>query len=1008
MIAPRHTRAIVIGLILLAAVIRAWDIDHMSIWQDEGLSLYRASLDLPGILAGEIPLDALVTPDVHPPLYFLLLAGWFRLVEATTWAGKWFSLLAGLPAIPLLWALGRRWAGDRVGLFAAALGALSPAFLWYSQEIRSYTMQVTLGLLGVYALTRALGLGEDANDRGIDLEHQTVALSRAAGEDSRARAGTSHGHLAPLARAGREGAAWLALCLLANALLVWTHYLGFCLVAFEILVVVAVVARRGGRRAVLPAIALALLGLLALPLVPYALWRLGLGPERDQHFVSLAVMLGDIVRGFSFGKSVDQGSLGVIALDIFFACLLLAGIVWLWRTRRSAALFLVGYLLVPVFAVFALTTVKPVYLGVQHILLVSPAYYLLLAAGIVGAGEWLAGVTWGRRSGAVVAGKSVGAGQPQRTATTRAMASWIAVVGLAVVAFGGMLLADLNFYTDTAFQKDDLRGLAAYVDARAVPGDVLLVSDPVLKLAFDHLVKRLPVQSMPPMQAGGIVDARPPGVQIAPILAEHRRIWFMTPFDDMADWLEAQALPVDSREFEGRSIPVRLEAYERAPTPLLSKGPPRRETVHLGGLDLLGWDALPEPLVAGQGARVRLIWQVVQRGLPDYKVALSLIGPDGRSYAQGDHEPYHGLNPTSRWPFGELAFEPHDLLIGPATPPGSYRLAVTVYDPATGETFPPDGPATLGDVTVVRPAAPIAPLSVDIPHRIEASGAGLSVLGYTLPEPEGGRWTAGLRLPLAVWLRVDDPTRLPVALEAELLGRFGQVVASAKAPLGGPEDPASAWQAGDLRQVPLPIDLPAEGGRYGLRLRLVDSGGGTAWLRRGAPAILPVRGLWLDQVVVDAPARETRVPPMGHRLDLAVGDGAQLLGYDLATDALRPSGTLSTTLVWRGIAEMPTSYRATVQLVPVDSTTGDPAGPPVAQHDGVPAGGTRPTTGWAPGEVITDPHSIPMPADLPPGDYLLIAALYDPDHPGQPRPAVTQGGQLRDHVRLERIRVPAR
>jgi 4-amino-4-deoxy-L-arabinose transferase-like glycosyltransferase len=1001
MIGSRHARAIVVGLILLAAVIRAWDIDHMSIWQDEGLSLYRASLDLPGILGGEIPLDGLVTPDVHPPLYFLLLAGWFRLVEDSTWAGKWFSLLAGLPVIPLLWALGRRWAGHRVGLVAAALGALSPAYLWYSQEIRSYTLLVTLGLLGVYALTRALGLGEEDGGRGIDPEQPT-----------------------PLARARREGVAWLTLCLAANALLVWTHYLGFCLVAFEVLVVLVVVARRRSWRAALPVIALALLGLLALPLAPYALWRLGLGPERDQRFVSLTVMLGDVVRGFSFGKSADQGSLGVIALDVFFACLLIGGIIWLWRTRRSAALFLGGYLLVPVLALFALTTVKPVYLGMQHILLVSPAYYLLLAAGIVGAGDGWAVLGWGRRvggggekrpQGAVGDGQpgtsdgwSVGAGQPRGAAPTRAMASWIAVVGLAVVAFGAMLVADVNFYTETAFQKDDLRGLAAYVDARAVPGDVLLVSDPVLKLAFDHLVKRLPVQSMPPMQLGGIVDPRPPGEQLAPVLAQHRRIWFMTPYDEMAQWLEAQALPVDSRGFEGRSIPVRIEAYERAPAPLLTEGPPRRETIHLGGLDLLGWDTLPDPLVAGEGGRVRLIWQVAERGLPDYKVALSLIDPDGRNYAQGDHEPYHGLNPTSRWPFGELAYEPHDLLVDPATPPGSYRLGITVYDPATSETFPPDGPATRDELSVVRPAEPIAPRSIDIPHRIEASGAGLTVLGYTLPKPEDGRWTAGARLPLAAWLRVDDPARLPVALEAELLGRFGQVVASASAPLGTAEDPASAWQAGDLRQVPLPIDLPADGGRYGLRLRLVESGGGTAWLRRGTPAILPVRGLWLDQVVVDAPARDTEVPPMAHRLDLAVGDGAQLLGYDLAMDALRPSGTLSTTLYWRGIAAMPASYRATVQLVPVDPATGDPTGPPVAQHDGIPAAGTRPTTGWAPGEVITDPHAFPLPADLAPGDYLVIAALYDPEQPDQPRPAVTQSGVLRDYVRLERIRVPAR
>ena len=66
--AARHPRVWVGTLTLLALLLRAWEIDRMSIWQDEGLTLYRAGLDLPGILSGQIPLDALLTRDVQPPL----------------------------------------------------------------------------------------------------------------------------------------------------------------------------------------------------------------------------------------------------------------------------------------------------------------------------------------------------------------------------------------------------------------------------------------------------------------------------------------------------------------------------------------------------------------------------------------------------------------------------------------------------------------------------------------------------------------------------------------------------------------------------------------------------------------------------------------------------------------------------------------------------------------------------------------------------------------------------
>jgi len=54
------------------------------------------------------------------------------------------------------------------------------------------------------------------------------------------------------------------------------------------------------------------------------------------------------------------------------------------------------------------------------------------------------------------------------------------------------------------------------------------------------------------------------------------------------------------------------------------------------------------------------------------------------------------------------------------------------------------------------------------------------------------------------------------------------------------------------------------------------------------------------------------------------------------------------------------------------------AGPePVAQGDGPPLVGDYPTTMWAPGEVIADPHPVAIPADLPPGRYRLLVGMYD-------------------------------
>ena len=48
----------------------------------------------------------------------------------------------------------------------------------------------------------------------------------------------------------------------------------------------------------------------------------------------------------------------------------------------------------------------------------------------------------------------------------------------------------------------------------------------------------------------------------------------------------------------------------------------------------------------------------------------------------------------------------------------------------------------------------------------------------------------------------------------------------------------------------------------------------------------------------------------------------------------------------------------------------------MAQHDGIPANGTIPTTDWSVGEVVEDRHLLEF-VNLPPGEYHVVAGLYD-------------------------------
>lgn len=95
------------------------------------------------------------------------------------------------------------------------------------------------------------------------------------------------------------------------------------------------------------------------------------------------------------------------------------------------------------------------------------------------------------------------------------------------------------------------------------------------------------------------------------------------------------------------------------------------------------------------------------------------------------------------------------------------------------------------------------------------------------------------------------------------------------------------------------------------------------------------------------------------------------------------------TLTWHADAAVDRRYTVTAQLL-------DEAGRLVAQQDGEPAGGTRPTTAWPPGTPVVDRRLLDLRA-LGAGRYALIVALYDP------QTGARLGTAAGDHVRLAAI-----
>jgi hypothetical protein len=107
-----------------------------------------------------------------------------------------------------------------------------------------------------------------------------------------------------------------------------------------------------------------------------------------------------------------------------------------------------------------------------------------------------------------------------------------------------------------------------------------------------------------------------------------------------------------------------------------------------------------------------------------------------------------------------------------------------------------------------------------------------------------------------------------------------------------------------------------------------------------------------------------------HPLDVRLGSRIRLLGYRLSSSELRASDTLTLTLFWQSTGELSEDYHVFVHLQDGNDML-------VAQHDGVPLYGERPTWSWQEAEVLQDEHRLFIDGSLPEGRYMLSVGMYD-------------------------------
>jgi hypothetical protein len=164
------------------------------------------------------------------------------------------------------------------------------------------------------------------------------------------------------------------------------------------------------------------------------------------------------------------------------------------------------------------------------------------------------------------------------------------------------------------------------------------------------------------------------------------------------------------------------------------------------------------------------------------------------------------------------------------------------------------------------------------------------------------------------------------------------------------------------------------------------------WAREPAPVPLATLDVEAFAPLFDeaVPALEPGPHPPSLVHEVALGEAVTLESAGLAPTTPAPGDTLHLTLVWRPEQALARDYKVFVHLV------GD-TGRPVAQWDGYPCFNLAHTRDWASGEAVRDHVLLPVPDGLPPGEWRVVAGLYDE----------TTGQRLGDTtVEIATIRIP--
>ena len=148
----RYENVLLWLILLVAAVLRLWDLGSVPFMHDEFSALQRTGYDN----FHDLIREGVMLGDSHPAGVQVLL---YLLVGIFGWNAFWLKLpfaLMGVASVYLTYVIARQWFNKNVALVSAAFMSVSELFLFYSQLARPYSPGLFCVLLFVYFWNRML------------------------------------------------------------------------------------------------------------------------------------------------------------------------------------------------------------------------------------------------------------------------------------------------------------------------------------------------------------------------------------------------------------------------------------------------------------------------------------------------------------------------------------------------------------------------------------------------------------------------------------------------------------------------------------------------------------------------------------------------------------------------------------------------------------------------------------------------------------------------------------